>query len=44
MLIKQKDRKRLADLRASIRTTLEVDYVQRYIDNALSSSTIKWRN
>ncbi|KAJ6222958.1 hypothetical protein RDWZM_001503 [Blomia tropicalis] len=44
ILIKLKDRKRLTELRASIYTSKNVDYVQQYIDNALKTSTIKWKN
>lgn len=44
ILIKLKDRRRLTELRASINTSHEVDYVQRFIDNALRTSTIKWKN
>lgn len=44
ILIKMKDRRRLTELRASINTSHEVDYVQRFIDNALRTSTIKWKN
>lgn len=44
ILIKLKDRKRLSELRAAIQTSQDVDYVQRYIDNVLRTSTIKWKN
>ncbi|OTF70646.1 hypothetical protein BLA29_003010 [Euroglyphus maynei] len=44
ILIKLRDRKRLSELRSSIRNKSEMDSVQRYIDNALIATTIRWRN
>ncbi|KPM04376.1 spermatogenesis-defective protein 39-like protein, partial [Sarcoptes scabiei] len=42
ILIKQRDRKRLIELKSRIKSP--TDYVQHYIDNALIVSTIKWKN
>ncbi|KAH9414895.1 spermatogenesis-defective protein 39 [Dermatophagoides pteronyssinus] len=44
ILIKLRDRKRLNELRTSILGKMNEMDVQRYIDNALIATTIKWRN